>query len=305
MAQAVQVPEKVRRLAELTPQGRSWLEALPDQLADLARRWRLRLGPPLGLGSEAYVCQARLEDGGEAVLKVSVAGRDPDRQELRVLQAAQGRGYAALLGADAQANAVLLERLGPRLAELKLPKAAELAAICATLKEAWTVPPPEPPFATAAGMAHEMAATIETLQKRLGAPCPERALRRALDSAARRARAFDPAAAVLCHADAHQWNTLQAPEGGYRLVDPDGVVAERAFDLAIPMREWPEGLPTGDVRAAGQARLKLLSDLTGVDPQPIWEWSLVQLVWNGLLLAEVGASASAELEFALADAFAG
>ena len=82
-----------------------------------------------------------------------------------------------------------------------------------------------------------------------------------------------------------------------------GVVAERAFDLAISMREWPEGLPPGNVRAAGEARLKLLSELSGVDARPIWEWSLVQLVWNGLLLAQIGQTASAELEFALADAF--
>jgi len=90
---------------------------------------------------------------------------------------------------------------------------------------------------------------------------------------------------------------------GFKLVDPDGVVAERAFDLAISMREWPEGLPAGDVRAAGEARLRLLGELTGVEAQPIWECSLVQLVWNGLLLAQVGAGAAAELEFALADAF--
>jgi streptomycin 6-kinase len=304
MADAPQVPEKVRRLAELTPEGRVWLTTLADQIAEIERRWDIRVGAPFGKGTEAYVAQAELADGTPAALKIVLAGLDPARHEQRVLEAAQGRGYARLLRADTDANVLLMERLGPQLAALQLPKREELAAICATLAAAWGPPPPGPALIDGAVMADEMAATIEDLQARLGSPCPHRALNAALDCAQRRRRAFDPAQAVLCHGDAHQWNTLAAPGGGYRLVDPDGVFAERAFDLSISMREWPEGLPDGDVRAAGRERLALLAGLTGVEAGPIWDWSLVQLVWNGLLLAEIGQTASAELEFALADAFA-
>jgi streptomycin 6-kinase len=304
MPEPPQVPEKVRRLAELTAEGRAWLAGLADQIAAIERDWGLTVGAAVGRGSEAYVAHAVTAEGAPAVLKVVVAGRDPARQELRILQAAGGRGYAALLRADAGQNVLLIERLGPQLAELELPKAAELAAICAALQAAWAPPPAGRPFITAAEMAREMAEAIEDLQARLGAPCPVRALARALECARSRAAAFDPADAVLCHGDAHQWNTLQAPQGGFKLVDPDGVFAERAFDLAISMREWPEGLPAGDVRAAGEARLAALAALTGLAVAPIWEWSLVQLVWNGLTLVEVGQTASAELEFALADAFA-
>jgi streptomycin 6-kinase len=304
MADPLQVPEKVRRLAELTAQGQAWLATLPDQIAEIARRWRIRVGAPFGKGTEAYVAEAELADGTPAALKIVIAGQDPARQELRILEAAEGRGYARLLRADTDANVLLMERLGPQLAALQLPKREELATICATLAAAWGPPPPGPALITGAAMADEMAATIEELQARLGTPCPGRALRAALDGAQRRHAAFDPAEAVLCHGDAHQWNTLAAPGGGWRLVDPDGVFAEQAFDLAISMREWPEGLPAGDVKAAGRERLALLAGLTGVAAGPIWDWSLVQLVWNGLLLAEVGQTASAELEFALADAFA-
>jgi streptomycin 6-kinase len=299
-----QVPEKVRRLAELSAEGRAWLAGLADQLAAIERDWGLRVGAAVGKGSEGYVAHAVTAEGRPAVLKAVIAGRDPTRQELRILEAAAGRGYAALLRADEARNVFLMEPLGQQLAELKLSKDAELAAICAALEAAWGPPPAGPPFITGADMAREMAGTIEDLQAQLGAPCPAKALAGALDCASRRAAAFDAAEAVLCHGDAHQWNTLQAPGAGFKLVDPDGVFAERAFDLAISMREWPEGLPSGDVRAAGQARLATLAALTGMAPQPIWEWSLVQLVWNGLTLAEVGQTASAELEFALADAFA-
>ncbi|MFL5296449.1 MAG: aminoglycoside phosphotransferase family protein [Phenylobacterium sp.] len=297
-----EIPEKVRRLAALTDDGRAWLDRLPDQIAGIERAWDLRVGEPLRKGSEAYVAHARLADGAEAVLKIVIAGRDPSRQELRILQMAGGRGYARLLRGDAEANVLLIERLGPQLAELGLAKRDELAAICTTLREAWP-PSPGGPFATAPEMAQQMAETIEELSARLGWPCAERTVRQALDFAERRRRAFDPATAVLAHGDAHQWNTLLAPSGGFRLVDPDGVLAEPAFDLAISMREWETGLPTGDLRAAGRERLATLCELTGLEPQPIWEWGLLQLVWNGLLLSEIGAEAPAMVSFAMADAW--
>ena len=47
----------------------------------------------------------------------------------------------------------------------------------------------------------------------------------------------------LVHGDVHQWNALEAA-GGFKLVDPDGLLAEAEYDLGIIMREDPlEGDP--------------------------------------------------------------
>jgi streptomycin 6-kinase len=127
----------------------------------------------------------------------------------------------------------------------------------------------------------------------------------ALAYAERRRRAFDPARSVLVHGDAHQWNTLCAPGGatGFKFIDPDGAFAERAFDLAIPMREWGGTMPDGDPIQLGRHRRRLLTRLTGVEEQPIWEWSLIQCVWNGLKLKQIGFDDAASVEFAMADAW--
>jgi streptomycin 6-kinase len=275
-------------------------------VADVAARWGLEIGESPPNASEAFVAFARTADGREAVLKIVIPGVDPARQELRALRAAAGRGYAALLRADDAANVMLLERLGGQLAAMRLPKAEELAAIAATLREAWALELDGAGFATTADRAIEFAATIRSLWEILGRPCAAATFERALDCAERRAGAYDPAASVVLHGDAHQWNTLQAADSatGFKFVDPDGAFGERAFDLAIAMREWPEGLPDGDLMRAGEARCETLSQLSGVDPRPIWEWSLVQLVWNGLLLKEVGAEAPAAASLAIADAWA-
>src|SRR5258708_38087451 len=121
---APRVPDKGRHLAELSAEGRVWLATLGDQISEIERRWELTVGAPFGKGSEAYVAEARLADGTPAALKIAIAGRDPTRQELRILEAAEGRGYARLLRADAQANVLLMERLGPpppALAPAKAP----------------------------------------------------------------------------------------------------------------------------------------------------------------------------------------
>jgi streptomycin 6-kinase len=302
---APDVPEKVRLNALAHGEaGRAWLDGLGEQVAEYERRWAVRVsGTCLG-GTEGFVAAARLKDGGDAILKIVITGADPKRQELRTLRAAGGKGYVSLIEWDEDKNVLLLERLGRQLHEFGLSDEAVIARICATLEQAWmTQQPAGPPFATGADRAGEFKGVIERLWPSLGRPCEGRTFEMALGFAERRRAAFDPARSVLAHGDAHEWNTLAVPGRAeeFKLVDPDGAFAERAFDLSIPMREWPNGVPEDPLQHL-RARCSLLARLTGVAPQPIWEWSLLQLVWNGLLLKEIGFERPARTEFAMADA---
>lgn len=47
---------------------------------------------------------------------------------------------------------------------------------------------------------------------------------------------------------------------------------KRVFDLAAPMRERGKVMPAGDVVQLGRHRRSLLTEFTGVEHQPIWEW---------------------------------
>jgi streptomycin 6-kinase len=322
-----EIPEKVRRTAALMGEpGQDWLARLPMQIAELEQRWSIKVGQPMRRGSEAFVAEARTGDGQNVVLKIVVRGIDPMRQELHVLRAAQGVGYARLIRCDEAGNAMLLERLGPQLHELQFPEDRQIRIICDTLREAWMVGPVSAKdvdglakpghddkshahrdlvLPTGADKAVELSRAIESLWVSLGRPCAERTIELALSYAERRRRAFDPARSVLAHGDAHEWNTLGAPGSatGFKFIDPDGVFAEPAFDLAIPMREWGAVMPEGDVVRLGRDRCALLAKYTGVAHQPIWEWALIQCVWNGLLLLRIGLGAPASVELAIADAW--
>ncbi len=80
------------------------------------------------------------------------------------------------------------------------------------------------------------------------------------------------------HGDVHEWNALQAG-GGFKLVDPDGLLAEAEYDMGIVMREDPLELMHGDPRQ----RARWLARRTGLDAAAIWEWGVVERVSTGLL----------------------
>jgi len=303
----IEIPEMVRLKAiSRGATGAAWLAALGDIIAGLAADWEIAVGRTLPGGTEAFVAEVTMTDGLPAVLKIAPPGGEPIAGELATLSAARGRGYAKLLRHDEARGAMLLERLGPRLAELGLPIDAQMETICATLAEAWTQPPPGVAFTNGAEKAASLAAFIETSWRALGRPCAGRTIETALRFAELRRQGFDPASAVLAHGDAHAWNTLLVPGEAtrrFKFVDPDGVFVEPAYDLSIPMREWSGELLAGDPVALGRRRCRRLAELTGVAPKPIWQWGFIERTSTGLLCLKVGLEGGRDM-LAVADAWA-
>ena len=102
---------------------------------------------------------------------------------------------------------------------------------------------------------------------------------------------------MLAHGDPHGSNLLADPvTQGYKFVDPDGLFIEPAYDLGVLMREWSdELLADGNPLQAARERCAMLSHLTGVDPEPIWEWGILERVSTGLLAMQVGLEGAREM----------
>ncbi|HKN50560.1 MAG TPA: aminoglycoside/hydroxyurea antibiotic resistance kinase, partial [Actinomycetota bacterium] len=94
--------------------------------------------------------------------------------------------------------------------------------------------------------------------------------------------AHDDERSVLVHGDVHQWNALQAEEG-FKLVDPDGLLAQAEYDMGILMREDPVELLEGDPHE----RARWLAARTGLDATAIWEWGVVERVATGLVCTTI------------------
>ena len=292
------VPAVVRANALAVGAG-EWLRDLPGLVQTLALDWSIVVGPAFEDATEAFVARATLADGAPAVLKLLIPhSSGAARHEITVLRLAGGVGCVRLLRADAQRGAMLLERLGRSMSELGLPIGERHEILCACAESVWR-PAPECGLPTGADKARQRAGFIARTWEELGRPCSERAVSYALSCARRRAAAHDDQRAVLVHGDVHQWNALEA-DGGFRLVDPDGLFAEPEYDLGVLMREDPVELLAGDPRG----RARWLARRCGLDATAIWEWGVLERVAIGLLLTRIGVQPVGREMLAAADAVA-
>jgi streptomycin 6-kinase len=298
MIAVIAVPSTVRNKA-LAAGAQTWLDELPALVRSLERAWSITVGLPYDDATEALVADATLGDGTCVVLKLVVprAG-NPAEHEAAVLRLTNGDGCVRLLRDDMARGALLLEKLGPSLHSLALPLGQRLEILCSTAMQVWR-PAPGCGLPTGASKGRWLVDSITHLWAELDRPCSERAVAHALSCAAGRIAAHDDERAVLVHGDVHQWNALSAADG-FKLVDPDGLLAEPEYDMGILMREDPVELLTGDARA----RARWLAARTGLHATAIWEWGVVERVSTGLIGTRIGLQPVARTMLAVADRLA-
>lgn len=273
---SLQISQHLRNKVRLDG-AEAWLRDLPALVADLEREWSITVGRALDGGHEAFVAEATMEDGTPAVLKVLVPQSDDvARHEITALRLVDGEGCARLYRADEAAGAMLIERLGRMLFDLDLPLEQRLAIMCDTASRVWR-PARDSGLPTGAEKGRWLIHFVARMWEETGRPCSERAVAYAIACAERRIAAHDDERAVLVHGDVHQWNTLEAGEG-YKLIDPDGLLADAEYDLGVLLRGDPVELVQGDP----MERARWLAARTGLDATAAWEWGAVERVSSGL-----------------------
>jgi streptomycin 6-kinase len=178
---------------------------------------------------------------------------------------------------------------------MELPIGQRHEILCRAAAQIWRLAP-ECGLPTGAQKGRLLIDFITRLWEELDRPCSQRAVEYALVCAEQRIAAHDDERAVLVHGDIHQWNALQS-EGGFKLVDPDGLLAAAEYDLGVLMREDPLDLLTGDPKR----RSRWLAKRCGLDATAIWEWGAVERVSTGLLLSQVGLAPVVREMLAVAD----
>lgn len=298
------VPHKVKlRAKSIGEAAEVWLHQLPSTVDVLKDQWQLsQVGQSISGGSESLVLPVQQANGRDAIIKIGMPQVCNTESEARILRLADGRGYAHLFDASSELNAILIERLGNPLAASGRSAVEQINTICETLKRAW-VPLDEPHgFMTGGEKAQWLAQFIDETWHELGKPCSLETRNQALAFCEERIAAHDPTNCVLVHGDAHAQNTLASADvGSYKFVDPDGLFAEPACDLAVPMRGLSEALLAGDVNQLGLTRCHELSNLTGVEPIAIWQWGFMERISTGLVLIQIGVKEEGEMMLNVAD----
>jgi streptomycin 6-kinase len=297
----VELPEVVRNRA-IAEGHADWIDALIDIVRTLEHDWSIQVGRTHHEGTEAFVADAMFADGTPAVLKVLVPRRGGgfDDHESTVLRLADGDGCPMLYRDDPSRGALLMERLGPSMFALGLPYEQRRPLLCDAASMIWR-PAHDADLPTGAEKAAWLAEFVAVTWSELDEPCARRTVDHALACAERRLAAHDPTRAVLVHGDVHQWNALQVrATGSFKLVDPDGLIAEPEYDLGVILREDPDEPGAADTMATA----RWMARRHGLDATAIWEWGVIERVSTGLVATKIGLQPAGRQMLALADRIA-
>jgi streptomycin 6-kinase len=271
-----------RATAELHGEaGRLWLQSLPGVVEACAARWSLRVGPPYAPLTYNYAAPTEGPGGARLVLKVGVPVREL-LTEIEALRAFDGCGAARLLESDAEAGALLLERLEPGTpltALCESDDAAATSAASSVMRKLWRPAPAGHSFPTVA----DWGRGFQRLRERFGGgtgPFP-RALVEEAESRFSELLESSSAPALL-HGDLHHGNVLAAAREPWLAIDPKGLVGEPAYEVGALLRNplpqllrWPQ-----PVRAS-ERRIAQLSDELGFERERVRGWGLAQALLAG------------------------
>ncbi len=288
----VEPSEPVRkRLADLGDAGQEWLESLEDRIADLERIWDCHVNETLPGGSAAFVASAVDREGRPAVVKLAIpaggTGYSGYERELNVLTIVGPEAYVAVFDHSNKHRALLLERLGRPLAECGFDVERQIDTLAETIAAGWRQVRPDIALPTAIDQLDWLNEFINTESAQTTANVEYHTITTAQKFINKRRQAFNPSQAVLIHGDAHPTNVLSSSTTGFKLIDPEGLLSERAHDLAIPLRGWVNELQAENAPSLAASWCQRLADVAGVAADAIWEWAFIERLSTGLLLSRL------------------
>lgn len=270
-----------------------------DSLAPVLRArmaaWKLSNPSPLARSPMGLVLKVRCADGSTAVLKcLSEIGQREEGAAARVLSAFGGSGAVRLL-AEAP-DAILIEHCsGPQL--VHDPNGADDAfavpVICGVIERLHNAPGPRP-------------SGLPTLRERCrallapgpdGLPPDQRALF-AHGARACETLLADAAPDVLLHGDIHHENIMCGERNGepvWLAIDPQGVVGERAYEVANLFCN-PLGHPEITLDPARPLALaEQLASALSLDADRVLRWGFVHACLSAAWCIEDGRDPSERL----------
>jgi streptomycin 6-kinase len=222
----VEIPEyfQLKAARQFGEAGPGWVRELPSTLTRCLERWELSDCQPIDDLSINLVCFARSPTYGEVVLKIQ--GPHTERfTEMKALELYGGRYACRCLECDRERAAMLLERVLPGHDLRSIPAKDEQLAIGTEMLCALPIPlrethglPSYRDWMTNAFSTIERDDELDVLTKDL------------IRSAWELFLEIDDGGQFLLHGDLHHDNILQAGDGAWKIIDPQGVIGSRIFE---------------------------------------------------------------------------
>ncbi|NTW13384.1 MAG: phosphotransferase [Anaerolineales bacterium] len=291
----------------LQEDGRRYVDALPDLVAEASAQWGLTDVQPVPNLSYNFVAFANRGES-QVMLKIGLPNRET-WSEMAALRLFNGEGACKLLEYDEEKYWMLLERLKPGVMLAALEDDEEATHIAAEVMKRIWVPLGDVTLSRLAAkslpadvgdpsLSLRMTNTdkfiqltdwffggFERLRKQFNGgtgPLDEKLVERAEGSA----RDFfaENHSPVLMHGDFHHYNILSS-ERGWLVIDPKGVLGPACYEVGpLMMNPWGS-FPDGISRRLSLRRIDILHEHLGFERERICEWSLAHSVlsaWWGI-----------------------
>jgi streptomycin 6-kinase len=298
-------------------EGKAFLKALPDSIAEASAKWNLTEIQPAPILSYNFVASAKqtspltpLPQGeGDVVLKMGVPNRE-FRSEMAALRLFNGERACRLLACNEERYWMLLERLNPGVMLATVEDDDEATCIAAeamkkiwrpvghvTLSGAKSVRNDDrdpswreaPLRMTDIGNFIQLTDWFDGLRRLktmfnggtgpLGARRVERVERSVKDFFN---ESHHP---VLMHGDFHHFNVLSSKRG-WLIIDPKGVIGPAGYEPGpLLMNPWGDLLNGANVRRITKRRIDILHEHLGFEHERIREWGLAHAIlsaWWGI-----------------------
>jgi streptomycin 6-kinase len=263
-------------------EGEKWLARIPSIIQEFEKKWSLKVGPPYPL-SYNYVAPVVRSDGTDAVLKIGFPGDREFKTEIEALTIFSGDGAVKLLEADKESFVILLEKVIPGIPLSAEADDEKTTRILASVMKKLHKPLPSPhAFTTIDGWIKELSnfhnKPDSTIQ-----PLPLDLVYKARELFTYLIKSSAPA--VLVHGDLHHDNVLSSERAGWLAIDPKGIAAEPAYEVAAMIRNPYQKLrDIANLEKILRRRILILSEELGLNPLRIHQWCLAQTVlsavWN-------------------------
>ena len=261
------IPDFLLKLADNSPEGRVWLESLPQLVKQLTKDWNLKLGHPfLENVSCSYVAPCLVNGTEEAVLKIGWPHEEA-LHEIEGLKLLNGEPTAQLLNFDKETNSMLLERCLPGTHLKAMPALAQDEIICQLLTKIWNANYSGEPFRPLATMVAQW--NKETYENLALFPDPNLAkegcnLKEVLIQSTEKQ--------VLLATDLHAGNILKARRKEWLAIDIKPYCGDRTYDLT-------QHLLNGIKRLTAQPKetINRVANLAGVNNSRLKDWMFARL----------------------------
>jgi len=255
--------------------GKAWLSALPDLIAESSRRWNLANITPVSNLSYNFVAYAQ-QGKSPVILKLGVPNREL-KSEIAALHFYNGRGICRLLDADLEKGMLLLERLQPGRMLSALADDEQATRIAAdVMRQLWQ---PAPANRDDFIQLKNWFEGFTRLRKRYNGTTGELP-KQLVETAEALSRDLltENKDEVLLHGDFHHFNVLES-ERGWLAIDPKGVIGPKGYELG-PLLINPNDrfLNGSNPKSQTEKRIAILSEMLGMERERIRSWGLCHAV---------------------------